>query len=71
MHQLKMFSNELQANVDITNGVYINNNPKMKDNSQTSVAKTCKKCCKFLLIHNRDKGTIRHHIIITGHNIKT
>ena len=50
-----MFSNELQADVDITNGVYINNNPKMKDNSQTSVAKTCKKCCKILLIHNRDK----------------
>ena len=47
MQRLKMFSNELQANVDITNGVYINYNPKMKDNSQTSVAKTCKNVVKF------------------------
>ena len=36
MQQLKMFSNELQSKDDITNGVYIYNNLKMKDNSQTN-----------------------------------
>ena len=52
MQQLKMFSNELQAKDDMTNEVYIYNNLKMKDNSQTN-KKT--NYCRLRLIHNKHK----------------